>query len=214
MTKIRVLLVDDHPIVRAGIRNLLGSATDIEVVGEAGNSEDALQMVQDLSPDVMLLDMEIPCKGGVEIARELFREGALVHILALSGHNDRKYIESILESGASGYLIKDEAPGAIIEAVRGVARGEKGWFSRPITTEMISWFQEVTTSGPGLTERERQVLRLVVTGKTNQAIGLELGISDKTVEKHLEAIFEKLGVASRTEAAVWAAREELSEGSK
>ena len=167
-------------------------------------------MVQDLSPDVLLLDMEMPGKGGMEVAEELQREGSFVHILALSAHNDRQYIQSVLGSGASGYLVKDEAPDEIIEAVRGVARGEQGWISRQITTRMFSWVQDKSSMyGPRLTDREVQVLEQLVIAKTNQEIGLALGISEKTVEKHMETIFEKLGVSSRTEAAVWAAREEL-----
>jgi DNA-binding NarL/FixJ family response regulator len=209
MSIIRVLLVDDHPILRAGLRVLLSKAQDIEVVGDAETGEEALQMVQDLSPDVLLLDMEMPGKGGMEVAEELQRKGSFVNILALSAHNDRQYIQSVLRSGASGYLVKDEAPHEIIEAVRGVARGEQGWISRQITTRMFSWVQDKSMYGPRLTDREAQVLQQLVIAKTNQEIGLALGISEKTVEKHMETIFVKLGVSSRTEAAVWAAREEL-----
>jgi DNA-binding NarL/FixJ family response regulator len=195
------------------MRNLLEKATGIQVVGEANNGDEALRLVQDLSPDVLLLDMEMPGKDGVEVAQALKGVNSYVHILALSAHNDRQYIESVLGSGASGYLVKDEAPEAIIEAVRGVARGEQGWISRQITTKMFTWVRDPIGSASNslMTDRENQVLEQLLTGKTNQEIGVALGISDKTVEKHMESIFQKLGVTSRTEAAVWAAREGLEE---
>jgi DNA-binding NarL/FixJ family response regulator len=193
------------------MRTLLAKAPDIRVIGEAANGAQALQMVQDLAPDVMLLDMEMPGKSGMEVAQELKREGAVINILALSAHKDREYIEGVLKSGASGYLVKDEAPDAIIDAVRGVARGEQGWISRQITTRMFSWATDKSAPGHGLSDREIQVLQQLLMGKTNQEIGFALNIRDKTVEKHMESIFQKLEVSSRTEAAVWAAREELAD---
>jgi len=213
MSKIRVLLVDDHSVVRLGMRQLLSHAPDIEVVGEATNGDEALQMVQDLAPDVMLLDMEMPGTSGIEVANSLHDQGSMVHILAVSAHNERKYIESILKSGASGYLVKDEAPDAIVNAVRGVAKGEEGWISRQIATRLFTWTTEKASSGATLTPREAQVLQELLAAKTNQEIGLSLGISEKTVEKHFDAIFQKLGVGTRTEAAVWAAREEVERSS-
>jgi two-component system response regulator DegU len=208
MSPTSVLLVDDHPVVRAGIRNLLERAPDIVVVGEASDGEEALQMVKDLNPDVMLLDMEMPGLNGNEVAQQLQQSGSQVHILALSAHDDRQYIQELLENGASGYLVKEEVPEAIVEAVRGVARGEQGWVSRSVAAQMTSWMREGSQDDRmGLTAREVQVLKAVVAGKTNQEIGLELGISEKTVEKHLEGVFSKLGVASRVEAAVHAVRE-------
>jgi DNA-binding NarL/FixJ family response regulator len=208
MSPISVLLVDDHPVVRAGIRNLLEKAVDITVVGEASNGEEALQLVKDLSPDVLLLDMEMPGLRGNEVAQQLQKDGASVRILALSAHDDKQYIQELLAIGASGYLIKEEVPEAIIDAVRGVSRGEQGWVSRRVAAQMSSWMREETQDERmGLTSREVEVLQAVVAGKTNQEIGLALGISEKTVEKHLEGVFSKLGVASRVEAAVHAVRE-------
>lgn len=208
MSKTSVLLVDDHPVVRAGIRNLLERAPDISVVGEAANGTEALRMAQELDPDVMLLDMEMPGLNGSDVAHALQTAGARVRILALSAHDDRQYIQELLSNGAAGYLIKEEVPEAIVEAVRGVSRGERGWVSRQVAAQMSSWMREETPEDrSGLTTREVQVLRAVVAGKTNQEIGLELGISEKTVEKHLEGVFSKLHVASRVEAAVHAVRE-------
>jgi DNA-binding NarL/FixJ family response regulator len=208
MSPTKVLLVDDHPIVRTGIRNLLERAAEIDVVGEASDGFEALKLVEKLSPDVVLLDMEMPGMNGNEVAIHLKKAGSPVKILALSAHDDKQYIQELLANGASGYLTKEEVPEAIIEAVRGVARGEQGWVSRKIAAKMTTWMNEDNPAKhKGLTPREVQVLKMVVAGKTNQEIGLELGISEKTVEKHLEGVFSKLGVASRVEAAVHALRE-------
>lgn len=207
MTPTNVLLVDDHPVVRAGIRNLLEKASDITVIGEASNGEEALHMVEELKPDVLLLDMEMPGLNGNQVAERLQKVGSAVRILALSAHDDKQYIQELLANGASGYLIKEEVPETIVEAVRGVARGEQGWVSRRVAAQMSSWMRQETESRMGLTGREVEVLKAVVAGKTNQEIGLSLGISEKTVEKHLEGVFTKLGVASRVEAAVHAVRE-------
>jgi DNA-binding NarL/FixJ family response regulator len=204
-----VLLVDDHPVVRAGIKNLLEQAPDIVVVGEASNGTEALRLANELSPDVLLLDMEMPGMSGNEVAQKLQEAGSNIQILALSAHDDKQYIQELLANGASGYLVKEEVPEAIVEAVRGVSRGERGWVSRRIAAQMSSWMREEEQDRKGLTSREVQVLEAVVAGKTNQEIGLALGISEKTVEKHLEGVFAKLEVASRVEAAVRAVRENL-----
>jgi DNA-binding NarL/FixJ family response regulator len=208
MSPTRVLLVDDHPVVRAGIRNLLERAPDIVVIGEASNGNEALTMVEQLKPDVMLLDMEMPGLTGNEVAQKLQLAGTTVKILALSAHDDKEYIQELLGHGAAGYLIKEEVPETIVDAVRGVSRGEQGWVSRRVAAQMTSWMREDPRDDHmGLTSREVQVLQSVVAGKTNQEIGLELGISEKTVEKHLEGVFAKLKVTSRVEAAVHAVRE-------
>jgi DNA-binding NarL/FixJ family response regulator len=209
MATTRVVLADDHPVVRSGIRNLLEKAAGIEVVGEARGGEEALQLAESLLPDVLLLDMEMPDLKGVEVAQKLREMGSPVRILALSAYDDRQYILELLANGAAGYLVKEEVPETIIEAVRGVARGEQGWVSRRVASQMADWIHAEEPGKMGLTTREMDVLRLVVAGKTNQEIGIALGISEKTVEKHLEGVFSKLGVASRVEAAVVAVRKDL-----
>jgi DNA-binding NarL/FixJ family response regulator len=151
--------------------------------------------------------MELPDINGVEVLLKLAEGKATVHTLALSSYDDREYISQMLLNGASGYLIKDEVPEMIVEAVRGVARGETGWVSRKVATRLSQILQEDKADKGNLTSRELDVLRLLVEAQTNAEIAFNLGISEKTVEKHLESIFKKLGVASRVEAAVLAVRE-------
>ena len=209
MPVIRVVIADDHPIAREGLRNLLEKAVDIKIVGEASDGTEALEMVQTLKPDVLLLDMEMPGLKGIDVAQQLRAANSTVPILVLSAHDEREYIKGLLSNGAAGYLMKEEIPQTIVQAVRGVANGEQGWVSRQVAATMASWTQEEATKTSDLTRREQQVLKLVVEGKTNQEIGLALGISEKTVEKHLDSVFTKLQVSSRVEAAVRAVREQL-----
>jgi DNA-binding NarL/FixJ family response regulator len=132
---IRIVIADDHTIVRAGIRSLLAGSPDIDVVGEARNGVEALRLVRELNPDVLVLDMEMPGLKGLDVARQLRAANASVRILALSAYDDQEYINGLLENGASGYLLKEDAPSALIEAVRGIARGEQGWISRRIQAD-------------------------------------------------------------------------------
>jgi DNA-binding NarL/FixJ family response regulator len=207
MTQIRVLIVDDHPIVRQGIRNLLEAEVGITVVGEASSGMEALEQIEFLHPDVVLLDMELQDISGVEVVKKISQSGTRPRILGLSSYDNPEYITQLVSLGASGYLIKDEVPDAIAEAVRGVARGETGWVSRKVAARLSQILQDERGEVRELTPRELDVLRLVVEGKTNAEVGLALGISEKTVEKHMDAIFKKMGVVSRVEAAVMAVRE-------
>jgi len=210
MGDIRVVLADDHPIVRDGIRNLLTDSIGIEVIGEAEDGEEAYRQVIENTPDVLLLDMELPGIHGVDLTKRLIEEGIKVKILALSSYNDKGYISEMLALGASGYLIKDEIPKNIVDAIRGVAHGEQGWVSREVAAILSKMAIEGDTNHE-LTDREEDVLKLVVQGKTNREIGYELEISEKTVEKHLNNVFEKLNVRSRVEAAVFAVQNKLFE---
>jgi DNA-binding NarL/FixJ family response regulator len=201
--KIRVLLADDHPVVRIGIRKLLCRENDIDIVGEAATGEEAVALAIELSPDVILLDMEFPDTTGVEVAKRIHEEKSGIQILALSAHDDDEYLEALTEAGLSGYIVKEEAPEILVESVRAIARGERGWISRKILASIEDRSQERREFlSCGLTRREMQVLRLVTSGKTNQVAAHELGISEKTVERHLQSVFAKLGVVSRVEAAV------------
>lgn len=208
MKQIRVLLADDHPVVRDGIRTLIESDSQIVVVGEADGGNEAIELVQQLQPDILLLDMEMPDMSGVEVTRQLRTSSTTVRILALSAYDDAQYVRGLLSQGAAGYLTKDEAPEFILEAIHGVWLGEEGWLSRRIAARLTVLTRE-EPDDRGLTPRELQVLGKIVAGKTNQEAGLELGISDKTIEKHLVSIYHKLGVSSRVEAAVLAVREGL-----
>lgn len=206
--EIRVILADDHPVVRTGIRTLLQQADDIVVVAETGNGNDVFRLVEQLSPDVLLLDMEMPGLSGVEVAMRLKEQAAPVRVLALSAYDDEEYIRNLLLHGAAGYLTKEEAIESIIDAVRGVSRGEEGWFSRRAIAQLSALTRHESNSpAKELTKRERDVLGLVVAGKTNLEIGHALGISEKTVEKHVGAVFTKLQVSSRVEAAVLAVQQ-------
>jgi two-component system, NarL family, nitrate/nitrite response regulator NarL len=215
MKKIRVLIVDDHPIIRKGIFDIISQATDMKIIAETGNGDEAFRLAQALKPDVILLDMEIEGMSGLHVAQNLHKEGSPARILALSAHTDQEYVQELLQSGAAGYLSKDELPDMILSAVRSVARGETGWVSRHILASFSEWSKaSETQSATEMTKRERQVLAHVIDGKTNQKIGQLLSISEKTVEKHLESIFRKLGVTSRTEAAVWATRQDIQQNNK
>jgi DNA-binding NarL/FixJ family response regulator len=206
MAPIRVVLADDHPIVRTGIRTMLAKASDIIVVAEVGNGPDVLVQIAELAPDVLLLDMEMPGLSGVEVAQKLKAANSKVKVLALSAHDDEVYVRSLLANGAVGYLTKEEAPELIIGAVRGIARGETGWISRRAAAQMISWTRQQAEEPAELTEREMQVLQQAATGKTNREIALALGIAGKTVEKHMGGVFEKLRVSSRVEAVMSAVK--------
>ena len=206
MAKIRVVLAEDYPVVRIGLKNLIKQTSDIEVVGEAENGVDAVRIAEVEKPDVLLLDMELPGMDGVDVTRKLRSDKIPIKILVLSAYQEKKYVQTLLESGVSGYLLKEEAAEKVIDAIRSISNGEKGWISRDVV-EILD-----TSSPPrasSLTPRETTILKLLVKGMTNQAIANQLKISIKTIEKHMSSIFSKLGVNSRTDAAVMAVREKL-----
>lgn len=210
MPDIRVLIVDDHPIVCSGIRNILEPTMGIHVVGEAHTGAEALQIIELDKPDVVLLDMKLPDMSGVEVIQKIYKtKNSTPRVLGLSSYNDREFISQLLNHGASGYLLKEEVPEQIVEAVRGVAHGEQGWVSRKVAAMLSDILSKEKDAGSELTARELDVLRLVVDGKTNDQIGIILGISVKTVENHLHTIFQKMDVISRVEAAVRAVRESI-----
>jgi len=203
MPRIRVVLADDHPVVRSGIRGLLEKAPDIDVVGEASTGIQALQMVKDLAPDVLLLDMEMPGATGVDVARSMRDAGMAVRILALSAYDDEQHVFGLLESGAAGYLTKAEAPKNIVNAIQGVARGEEGWFSRSVTAKVMQEKRArrlpASNAPIPLSAREQQVLRLVAEGWPDKQIATELGITQGTVKTHVANLKVKLGVERRQE---------------
>lgn len=196
-TAIRVLIADDHPVWRRGIRALLDAEVDIEVVAEASNGEEAIQAIRAGGLDVAVLDMEMPHRTGVEVSQTVRDEGLPVRILALSSYDDASYVSGLLQNGASGYLTKDKPPSLIIEAVRAVARGEGRWFVQPTSKD---------DPAAGLSDREREVLALLAQGKANGEISEALFISENTVRNHLANTYAKIGVATAREAVAWAWR--------
>ena len=210
MTEVRVVLADDHPVVRNGLRHLLEQARDIVVVGEAADGAAALRLVEELAPDVLLLDMELPVVSGVEVARQLAAAGAPVRVLGISAYDDPAYVFGLLNSGATGYLTKDEALAMVADAVRGIARGETGWLSRRAAARLVRRHQataapeDFLTAPMALSEREDQVLRLAARGSSNEQIAGALCLSMGTVKNHVTSIYSKLGVRSRAAAIAWA----------
>ncbi|MDY7079187.1 MAG: response regulator transcription factor [Chloroflexota bacterium] len=198
---IRILLADDHPALRLGLRMLLERAPDVELVGEAESGEDALAMIEASQPDIVLLDCELPGMAGVEVAQEIRRRGLPVRVLALSSYDDDYYVRGMLEAGAVSYLLKDEAPETIVAAVRAAAKG-KNWFSSAIAVKVAAWARGERPGG--LTERELDVLRLVAEGLSNKQIAQTLSVTVRTADFHVSNILSKLGAASRVEAAMWA----------
>jgi DNA-binding NarL/FixJ family response regulator len=201
MEKIRILLADDHAIVRAGIRQFLESAGDVEVVAEAGDGEQAKELIQAKHPDVAVLDIQMPKATGIEVTRWAKTNAKGTGILILTAYDDDPYVMAVLQAGANGYVLKTAAPDDIIQAVRDVHAGKSVLDPSVTGALMAQVFQKPETQPvEQLTEREMEVLHLVAKGYTNKAIGVQLGISDRTVQGHLAHIFDKLQAASRTEA--------------
>lgn len=206
--RIRVVIADDHAVVRAGLRSLLGTEADIIVIGEADNGLIALQMAKDLVPDVLIVDMEMPGLRGTEVARHLRADRSSVRVLMLSAYTSQQYVLGILGSGAAGYLLKEEAPDNLVDAVRRVCSGGY-WLSPHLTARVAKTLQGNAQAPETLTEQERRILRLIVAGKTNEGISDVLGMPAPEVEKHLEHVFAKLDVTTRVEAAVLAVQQEI-----
>jgi len=198
---IRVLLVDDHPAVRIGLRVLLEQAPDVTVVGEAEHGREALRLAEELTPDVAVVDCELPEIEGAEVAREMRRQEGPVRVLALSSYDDEHYVRGMLKAGAVGYLLKEEAPQTIVTAVRTAAEGD-GYFSPGVAGKVDAWARGEPPGG--LTQREIDVLRLVAEGYTNARIAHELSIAERTVAFHVSNVLEKLDAESRIDAAMWA----------
>ena len=197
MTPIRIVLVDDHPVVRAGIRGMLAGQPDFEIVGEAENGREAVQLAAALQPDVILMDLRMPQQDGVAAIADLRARGVPARVLVLTTYDTDADILRAVEAGATGYLLKDAPREELYRAVRATARGEAVLASSVAARLM----QRVRVDGTeGLSARELEVLTLVAHGATNQAIAQSLHISVATVKSHLIHIFGKLGVSDRTAA--------------
>lgn len=210
---IAVIVVDDHPVVRAGLLAALDSASDIEVVGQAATGAEALRVVAQQQPDVVVLDVNLPDVSGVEVARQLRQREIPTQILVLSAHDDHETVMGLLECGAAGYVLKDEALETLASAVRAAARGES-WLSPAVARRVVD--QAVRDPSPSpprpiseLTPREREVLQLLAQGLDNAAIAEALVVTKRTVQNHVSNVYGKLEVGSRTQAALWAIRHGL-----
>jgi DNA-binding NarL/FixJ family response regulator len=211
---ITVVIVDDHPIVRAGMRTILDAADDVTVVAEGESGAEALRLVGQHCPDVLVLDVNLPDQNGVAVTRQLRDQGATTAILVLTVHDDRQTIFGLLESGATGYVLKVEALETLVSAVRAAAQGES-WLSPAVARQVVRRAvgeanPEPPVSSPvPLTPREKEVLRLLAHGLDNTAIAERLVVAKQTVQNHVTNIYGKLDVTTRTEAALYAIRHGL-----
>lgn len=200
---VRVLVVDDHAMVRRGLAQLLSAADGIEVVGEAANGREAVDQAQSLEVDVVLMDLQMPEMDGVSATREIVaRERA--QVLVLTSFSDADRIVDALDAGAVGYMLKDAEPDDLVEAVRSVARGDSPL--HPRVARQLLTARATRPAGPSLTAREQEVLELVRLGLANKQIARRLDISERTVKAHLTSVFSAIGVRDRTGAALWAER--------
>jgi len=200
---IRVLLADDHAVVRAGIRQFLEQADDITVIAEADDGDMARSLIVQHKPDVAVLDIQMPKATGIEVARWVRANHADVGVLVLTAYDDDPYVMAVLQAGANGYVLKTASPLSIVQAVRDVNEG-KSALDPAITSRLMAHIASRTTNDlpvyEELTDRELEVLALAGKGFTNKAIGVQLGISDRTVQGHLAKTYHKLDANSRTEA--------------
>lgn len=213
MTKpIRILIADDHAVVRAGLRALLRTEPDLEVVGEARDGIEVVLKGRSLQPDVILLDLVMPRQDGIEAIQQMMQEDLGAQILVLTSFAEDEKVFPAIKAGAQGYLLKDSSPQELIQAIRDVSRGESPLdpvVARKVLRE-LNQPSDLPPAGRPLTEREVEVLRLVARGLSNQSIADELLISEKTVRGHISSILGKLHLANRTQAALHALREGLA----
>ncbi|MCU1458725.1 MAG: two component transcriptional regulator, LuxR family [Actinomycetia bacterium] len=199
---IRVLVVDDHAVVRRGLEQFLGSEADIEVVATAPDGEEAVRRAADLQPDVVLMDLSMPVLDGVEATRRIVAASTTIAVVVLTSFSDRDRILDALEAGATGYILKDADPKEVVAAVRAAAAG-----GSPLDPKAARVMLDAKRERPTpreLSAREEEVLRLVAEGLANKQIARRLGITERTVKAHLTSVFNRIGVQDRTQAALWA----------
>ncbi len=208
----KVLLVDDHKIVREGLRALLEAESDLEVVGEAGDGREAIDLVSERRPEVVVMDISMPGMDGVEATRRIRAGDPEVKVVALSVHAEKQFVAGMLRAGASGYLLKTEAARDLVQAIRTVLAGGQYVSPQLVDPNVENYMQQLIDEGepPVLTPREREVLRLIAEGKTNRQIADELYVSEKTVGNHRQHIMDKLDLHNTADLTRYAIREGIS----
>lgn len=210
--KTRVLIADDHAVVRQGLRTFLEVQDDIEVVGEAADGEEAVALAQTLAPDVVVMDLVMPRVDGIEAIRRLRALDPQAKVIVLTSFADDEKVFAAVRAGAAGYLLKDVRPSELGEAIRTVSRGE-ALLHPAVAAKLMQEFAHDERPPPAgvLTPRETDVLRLIARGRSNKEIALDLGVAEKTVKTHVSSILQKLHLDDRTQAALYAVRERLVE---
>lgn len=214
MTPVRLLIVDDHALIREGLAKILSTEPRLVVVGDAANGDDALTLVKTRDVDVVLLDVNMPGKNGIQTCREIKALKPEIGVIALTIHDQEEYLFEMIRAGVAGYVLKDISPQLLIDTILRVARGES-FIPPSLTSKVFKEFNRLYHSPArqvyqdDLTEREVEVLQLVARGESNRGIAGRLFISEKTVKNHLTNIFQKIGVSDRTQAALYAVKNRL-----
>lgn len=215
-SRCRVLLVDDHPLFRRGVMQLIAAQPDFEVVGEAASGEEGVALTHTLNPDIVLLDVDMRGMGGLQALKQIKESGAETQVIMLSVSDAEMNLVTAVRSGADGYLLKDAEPEEMLEKLRQAARGEV-IFTDSLMAMLVDAMRSGTpapATDEALTERERQILQLIAGGKSNKHIARQLGISDGTVKVHVKNLLRKLHLRSRLEAAVWALNHRTAQSHK
>lgn len=213
---IKLVIADDHHVVRRGLIFFLNTQQDIEVIGEASNGEEALQLIKELHPDIVIMDLSMPKLNGIEATEQIKNEGLLVKVMILTSFYDQDHILPAIEAGAAGYYVKDSDPDELVTAIRKIYEGEKQFHSK-ITTQLVSALTNKSESKSEetihdkLTKREMDVLKEITRGKSNKEIASSLFITEKTAKTHVSNILAKLQLQDRTQLALYAIRNGISE---
>lgn len=215
MDKIRVMIADDHTMMRHGLKQILELENDMTVIAQAPNGEEAIKLAKECNPDVILMDINMPGMNGLQAIKEIKEDNIPSKIIVLTIHDDREYLFKTIQMGAEGYVLKDAEPSVLVDAIRSVNNGQL-YIQANMTKELVKEFNKITLSDKAkneetnLTAREMEVLELIAEGLINKEIAKRLYISEKTVKNHVSNIFRKLNVSDRTQAAIYAFKHNLT----